>query len=315
MNFGELLLVGACAAGAMTWTLTLALRRSSHQLGLIDIPNARSSHRLPVPRAGGLSFVLVAPTIGVATLLLSGTCAPAGAGRLLVAALVVAAFSLADDRYGMPAGLKLIVHLIAAIAVADAGLILRDIALPDGSVLSMGWAALPATVLWIVGLTNAYNFMDGIDGLAGGQAVVTLVVIALLSDVQGDHAGLLAAVILGASVVGFLAHNWPPARIFMGDVGSAFLGFTFASWSLLPACSARSALPFLPWVAVMAPFLLDTGTTLIARAARREPLHMAHRQHLYQRLVDGGWSHRVVTLFYLGVALALGLLSVKAYDL
>jgi UDP-N-acetylmuramyl pentapeptide phosphotransferase/UDP-N-acetylglucosamine-1-phosphate transferase len=267
-----------------------------------------------MPRAGGLAFVVVAPVMGMLTFSWSGVPVPPGAGRILIVGLVVAAFSLGDDRYGLPAWLKLAVHLLGAIVVVAGGIVLTHIALPGGWFVSTGWAAIPATVLWIVGLTNAYNFMDGIDGLAGGQAVVTLVTIAWLSDLRGDQATVLAAVMLGAGVLGFLVHNWPPARIFMGDVGSAFLGFTFAAWALLPARSASGlALPFLPWVAVMAPFLLDTATTLIWRIARGEPWHMAHRQHLYQKLVDRGWSHLVVTSLYLAVALGLGFVSVSAY--
>lgn len=314
MTYSQILWVGGCVGVLAAWLLALALRRWSLSLGLMDVPNSRSSHVSPMPRSGGLAFVIVAPVMGILTFAWSGIPVPPGAGRILIAGLVVAAFSLADDRYGLPVWLKLAVHVLGSIAIMAGGMVLTQIVLPGGWVVSTGWLAIPVTVSWIVGLTNAYNFMDGIDGLAGGQAIVTLATIAWFAGLRSDHATALAAVMLAAGVLGFLVHNWPPATIFMGDVGSVFLGFTFAAWALLPSYSASGvALPFLPWVAVMAPFLLDTGMTLIWRIARGKEWHMAHRQHFYQRLVDRGWSHLVVTCLYLAVALGSGFISVSAY--
>lgn len=314
MTDSQILLVGGCVSALTAWLLTMVLRWSSSSLGLVDVPNARSSHVTPTPRAGGLAFVAAAPVVGMLTFDWSGIPVPPGAGRILIAGLVVAAFSLADDRYGLPVWLRLTVHLFGAIAVVAGGMVLTHVALPGGGIVSTGWLAVPVTVLWIVGLTNVYNFMDGIDGLAGGQAVVTLVTIASLACLLSDRATVLAAVILGASVLGFLVHNWPPATIFMGDVGSAFLGFSFAAWALLPGRSASGlAIPFLVWVAVMAPFLLDTSTAFIWRIAHGEHWNTAHRRHFYQRLVDRGWSHLAVTILYLAVALGLGLACVSAY--
>jgi UDP-N-acetylmuramyl pentapeptide phosphotransferase/UDP-N-acetylglucosamine-1-phosphate transferase len=314
VTFWHKLVIGGCLSGLAAWCLTLALRWWSPRLGFMDVPNMRSSHAKATARAGGLAFVIVAAVAWILMFGWAGIPVPRGAGRIYVVGLVVAALGLADDHHGLPAWLKLAVHLLGAIAVVAGGTVLTQIALPGGWAVATGWLAYPLTVIWIVGLTNAYNFMDGIDGLAGGQAIVTVVTVVWVAGSRSDRAMILAAVMLGAGVLGFLVHNWPPAKIFMGDVGSIFLGFTFAAGALLPSHGVSDKpLPFLPWVAVMAPFLLDTGTTLTGRLALGEPWHEAHRQHLYQRLVDRGWTHLAVTSLYLAIALGCGLAAASAY--
>ena len=154
--------------------------------------------------------------------------------------------------------------------------------------------------MWIVGLTNAYNFMDGIDGIAGGLALIAgsgWAIIGFLSGQQfvGDIGALIAA-----SNLGFLLHNWPPARIFMGDIGSAFLGFTLA---VLPLIAGRNdPRLFIVGFLVVWPFIYDALFTLARRLARKENIFEAHRSHIYQRLVIAGYSHRFVTLTYMGLA-------------
>jgi UDP-N-acetylmuramyl pentapeptide phosphotransferase/UDP-N-acetylglucosamine-1-phosphate transferase len=150
-----------------------------------------------------------------------------------------------------------------------------------------------------VGLTNAYNFMDGIDGIAGGQAVVAGVgwaIVGLLMDLPFVFifAGLLASTALG-----FLFHNWPPAKIFMGDVGSAFLGFSFACLAM--AGASREPSLAIAGVLLVWPFVFDTLFTFFRRLKNRENVFAAHRSHLYQRLVIAGYSHRTVTLIYMGL--------------
>jgi UDP-N-acetylmuramyl pentapeptide phosphotransferase/UDP-N-acetylglucosamine-1-phosphate transferase len=185
-------------------------------------------------------------------------------------------------------------------------------ALPLLGPLALGWFGLIMTFVWIVGLTNAYNFMDGIDGIAGGQAVVAGLGWTLLGWL--DHQPLVAALglLLAASSLGFLGHNWPPARIFMGDVGSAFLGFTLA---VLPVVAAQHN-PRLAWAGVLLvwPFVFDAAFTFLRRLRKRENVFAAHRSHLYQRLVIAGYSHRFVTLLYIGLALAGAVLALLWYS-
>jgi UDP-N-acetylmuramyl pentapeptide phosphotransferase/UDP-N-acetylglucosamine-1-phosphate transferase len=152
-----------------------------------------------------------------------------------------------------------------------------------------------------MGLTNAYNFMDGIDGIAGGQAVVAGLGWTIIGFMGEQSFIGLVGVLLAASSLGFLFHNWPPARIFMGDVGSAFIGFTLA---VIPILAAQRDPRFMVvGILVVWPFIFDTAFTLVRRLNNKENIFEAHRSHIYQRLVIAGYSHRFVTFIYMGLAL------------
>jgi UDP-N-acetylmuramyl pentapeptide phosphotransferase/UDP-N-acetylglucosamine-1-phosphate transferase len=283
------------------------LRRWAVKREILDHPNPRSSHADPTPHGGGLAIVVVTLS---GWLIYNWTSVdywpilPYVAGAVLIAAI-----SWLDDLWTLPTIVRLTVHAVAAgLAILSFGYWHTN-SLPVLNSFGLGWVGLPITFLWIVGLTNAYNFMDGVDGIAGMQAVVVGLGWALLGWL-GDQPHLIAMglLIAGASL-GFLGHNWPPARIFMGDVGSAFLGYTFAVLPLMtahvPHGDARLALvgAFLLWA-----FVFDTGFTFVKRALNGENVFSAHRSHLYQRLVIAGHSHRFVTLLYGGMAtLAVGL--------
>jgi UDP-N-acetylmuramyl pentapeptide phosphotransferase/UDP-N-acetylglucosamine-1-phosphate transferase len=223
---------------------------------------------------------------------------------VMAGALAIALLGLVDDLRPLPAVVRL-----AAQVLVSAGVVLAVGALPAPSLLAAGWIASILTVIWIVTLTNAFNFMDGIDGLAGTQALVAgggWAVIGLwVSSPEVTALGLL----LAAASAGFLLHNWHPASVFMGDAGSGFYGFLFAALPLV-ALSGQGSL-WLCAVLLMCPFLLDTGFTLIRRASRGENLLSPHRSHVYQRLVVTGRSHRQVTLAYAGLA-TLGVLAAVA---
>lgn len=309
----SLLFVIMTVAGILAWLATFFLRRWAPGLGLVDIPNERSSHRKPTARGGGLAFVIVAIVLLEIVALCSRTRLPAGIPALLIGSLLIAAASMVDDRWPLPPSVRFSAHLLGAVILVVGGGVVHEVSLPGGVVWSLGWLSLPLTLLWLVGLTNAYNFMDGIDGLAGGQAVIAAMIMAWLSQVHGVNGITLAMTVLAGSVLGFLFHNWPPARIFMGDVGSAFLGFTFAGWAVLAGGTRSSPLPFLAWAIVLAPFLFDTVATLISRIIRRQRWYEAHREHFYQRLTRRGWSHLAVTSLYLSIAAFLGLATMAYY--
>jgi UDP-N-acetylmuramyl pentapeptide phosphotransferase/UDP-N-acetylglucosamine-1-phosphate transferase len=303
----------ALISSAFTGLGTFALRHWAPKVGLVDIPNERSSHRKPTPRGGGLSFVIITPLMTIIAIFLLDAIVTPGIWALLVSCLLIAAVSLADDRWRLPVLVRFGAHVVGAlILIVGAGWI-REVALPGGAILSLGACGLPLTFIWIVGLTNAYNFMDGIDGLAAGQAVIAAATLCWLAHLQGQGFVALAMAIMAGSVLGFLPHNWPPAKIFMGDVGSAFLGFTFAGWAVLTSRIGTKPLPFLAWLVVMLPFIFDTITTLISRIVRRQRWYEAHREHFYQRLIRRGWSHLAVTSLYLGVSVFLGLVTILFY--
>lgn len=297
-----MLIAVAIAAFVASATGVAWFRRVAERRRLLDHPNERSSHLRPTPRGGGVVIVACTLLILGAVEVMRPAIARSELVALLFAGALIAGISWIDDVRSLRASVRLAVHIVAAAIVMSAFGPFDSIPVPIAGDVHLGAAAWPLTIIWIVGLTNAYNFMDGIDGIAGSQAVVAGAAWAMIGF-AGDPAVTFAAAVLASSSLGFLIHNWPPARIFMGDVGSAFLGFLFATLPLmsrLPSSDA-AAIGFL----VVWPFIFDTAFTFLRRLRRRERVFSAHRSHLYQRLVIAGWSHQTVTLLYSAIA-ALG---------
>jgi UDP-N-acetylmuramyl pentapeptide phosphotransferase/UDP-N-acetylglucosamine-1-phosphate transferase len=294
---------------ALSFLGVAALRRWAVRREMFDVPNERSSHTLPTPRGGGLAIVVVT----LAGFIIYDRASPDYWPILpyVFGALLIAVISWLDDLRTVPTPIRFAVHGAAAVLAILSFNYWHTTGIPLFNQLNLGWLGLPLTFLWIVGLTNAYNFMDGIDGIAGTQAVVVGLGWSLLGWFGGQpHLTAMGMLVAGSSL-GFLVHNWPPARIFMGDVGSAFLGYTFAVLPLMaahvPHADSRLALigALLLW-----PFIFDSVFTFLRRATRGENVFAAHRSHLYQRLVIAGCTHLFVTTLYaalalIGVALAL----------
>ena len=306
-----LILGSSILALGITWAGVGYFRRWAERRQILDLPNERSSHTLPTPRGGGLVVVVV-------TLLFASVCAAienGAAGRTFLVysagAVLIASVSWLDDLHPIPRWVRLAVHA-AASAVTVAGITYWSaLTLPFfGAVQLGGWGAL-MTALWVVGLTNAYNFMDGIDGIAGGQALVAG--LAWWFMCKGSFFPLdCLSLLVAAASLGFLIHNWPPASIFMGDVGSAFIGYTLAVFPLMYeslSADVDKGESLVMGVLFVWPFVFDTAFTFLRRLFRRENVFEAHRSHLYQRLVISGWSHRRVTILYIGLALVGGLLA------
>ena len=300
----------AAAGVAFLSSLLLAewFRRWAVRRDLFDHPNTRSSHTRPIPRGGGVGIVL-GFVLGLGLWLASGASLSPRALGWLMGALVVAAVSFADDIRSLPSSVRFATHLLAAALLTIAGV--QD----AGAGLLL---TIPLSFLWIVLVTNAYNFMDGIDGIAASQAVTLGIGCALAGTAVGNPLVSAAGSLLAAASAGFLLHNLPPSRLFMGDVGSTFLGFSFAALPLLGSLGVGGGkLPFEFGVAALAPFLFDVVVTLARRIVRRERWFEAHRSHYYQRLVQAGLTHGQVSLLYtvLGiVAAATALVSIGLAD-
>lgn len=297
----------ACASLVVNWLLVAFLIRYAPRIGLLDRPNARSLHTKVTPRGGGVGLVLVL-ALGMGAVLSLG--AVGGGLRFplifyLGAALFVASVSLRDDFKSLSAGLRFFCQLGVAIA-AVAGVATFKVAwLPLLGPVHFGWASGWLTIIWIIGLTNVYNFMDGIDGIAGVQGVIA----GLAWTAAGAGASTMTIALLGILIttgcLAFLWHNWSPAKIFMGDVGSAFLGYSFAVLPLLLLRSQQEpGVNFAPErvpvfaVLVVWPFIGDGFYTFLRRVRRSEAVWKPHRSHLYQRLAQSGWSHRQVSSLY-----------------
>jgi len=304
--FAELAGIGLAAAVA-TSLIVAGLVRLAPRLGLLDRPNKRSSHTRVTPRGGGIGFVIVVAA-GLLWLASDGRGGPHEnlARSLLIcgsAALILAAVSLRDDFKPLGAGVRLACQGALALGVVLGVGHLRFVSLPWVGAIDLGALGAPLTIVWLVGMMNVYNFMDGIDGIAGIQGLVAGAVWTLAGCIVDSWSVSVLGALLAGGSLGFLRYNWSPARIFMGDVGSAFLGFMFA---LLPLVALRSSntdpafLARLPLFALLAvwPFVGDGFFTFIRRAIKREIVWEPHRTHLYQRLTNLGWSHAQVSSLY-----------------
>jgi len=278
------------ALGWPVWRLLVARN-------IIDKPNERSSHTRPTARGGGIAIMAV--VVGGSLAL-----APASSGWLFLiapcVAVGVAMVSFIDDMRSVSAKWRFGCHAAGSIALLLAlGPGEFRLALAPGGAISV-WPPILFGVffLWLAGHTNAFNFMDGINGLAGFQAGITglgMVLLAGLSSGEWFSPAQQFTALLAAAAIGFLPHNFPKARMFMGDVGSAPIGLLLA-FSLLWLCKEHGWELLIPLALLHANFVLDTGVTLARRVLRGEEWHSPHREHFYQRLIRSGRSHAFVTL-------------------
>ena len=224
---------------------------------------------------------------------------------ILIMTGVISVLSFIDDRRGLQIGVRFGVQLLAAaILVIGSGLILLSTAVPMLGVVSWEWIAAPITILFLVWMANLYNFMDGMDGFAGGMTVIGCGLLGFLGW-QAHHPVIsVIATLQSVAAAGFLVHNFPPAKIFMGDVGSVSTGFLAAALMVL---GCRDGV-FDLWVPIIvfSPFILDATVTLARRVLRHEKVWEAHRDHYYQRLVLSGWGHRRTVLAEYGVMVLCG---------
>jgi UDP-GlcNAc:undecaprenyl-phosphate GlcNAc-1-phosphate transferase len=269
---------------------------------ITDIPNNRSSHAAPTPRSGGLGIFIVFLFVSLVFWVSNRGALPAWFFPFVLPATLIGAHSLYDDITGRSAIEKLLVQLIAAGIVVGSGLIIE---LPFGGY----WLSVITTVLWVVGLTNATNFMDGLDGLVSGIFSLALVFFCMILTSVGHYDLYLFGLTLIAGLMGFLIYNFPPAKIFMGDVGSCLLGFVYAMMVVIMLGDNHSPWVMLACVLLVFNLLFDVAFTVIRRFLRGDNVMQAHRSHLFQLMNRLGYKHLTVSLCYLGVTFVQGLLA------
>jgi Fuc2NAc and GlcNAc transferase len=257
---------------------------------LVDVPNDRSSHALPTPRGGGLGFVATFLAALVA-LYATGWMQANALLALFGASVVVAAVGFLDDHAHVSAKVRFLVHALAAAWV----FYYLDVRPGDAlGVVWPIWVSATLVVLFVVWLLNLYNFMDGIDGLAGAEAVTVAASGAALGFALWPESGLwLQPLLLASAAAGFLVWNLPPARIFMGDVGSGFLGVCLAAIALESLAVAPAW--FWAWMILLGAFVVDATFTLLRRMARGRAFYEAHRSHAYQHAARR-FGHKAATL-------------------
>lgn len=282
---------------SLSCVIVAVTRKRAIADGALDIPNHRSSHTIPTPRGGGFSIV-VTSLAAVFVLIVSHRLPVKTGFALMLGGGAVALVGWLDDRHHLGVRLRFGIHLASAVwALAMLGglpsMRIGSVTLTSPIILSC------LAVVGIVWSANLFNFMDGIDGIAGIQAACVGLGGGVLLVLSGDTGLAYCMFALGAASVGFLALNWHPAKIFMGDVGSGFIGFYIATVAV--ASENASAVPLLLWAMMMAVFVVDATATLIYRTIKGHPWSEAHRTHAYQLAVRSGLSHDRVALI-VGVA-------------
>jgi UDP-GlcNAc:undecaprenyl-phosphate GlcNAc-1-phosphate transferase len=285
----------ALAALALTLGATPLAMALARRAGALDRPGPRRIHRAPVPTMGGLGFALAVLAVAWLARILPGPARALELRPLLgltVAAIPILALGVVDDLRGMPPWAKLALQACAALVLVLFGYGIPVITNPFGEPFASGWLNLPLTMLWVMVVTNAINLIDGLDGLASGAVLIASLALWWVARSHSDlYVMFISALLIGGSL-GFLAFNFPPARVFMGDTGSQFLGLTLAAVSLLENRKATAALTLLfPIVALGVP-LADSALAFVRRALRGRPVFHADSEHIHHRLLRIGLSPR-----------------------
>jgi UDP-GlcNAc:undecaprenyl-phosphate GlcNAc-1-phosphate transferase len=294
------------AALVCTAIVVLPARWLAFRLGAVAEPGDRFIHRKPTARLGGLAMYL---GFGLSAALFSTSSATLG---LLLSAAVITTLMVFDDIHGVRPVVKLVFQLGASLlAIAVFGIYIHFISLPGGHFISLSLAAaIPLTLIWFVSLQNTINLIDGVDGLAAGVVAIVAATLLLAAINRGEtDIVILAGALIGACI-GFLLFNWHPARIFMGDSGSNFLGFTLAALSVLSVAKGTVVLALIVPVAALAIPIVDTAWAIVRRRLRGKSIATPDTEHLHHRLLDFGLSPReTVLVFYFGTAIfaAVGL--------
>jgi len=276
---------------------------------ILDHPNERSLHDSPTPRAGGLAIIIsMALFLGLLSVLTGFSLS--GFFWLAVSSILVAVVSYIDDHISLPFLLRLIVQTTAAGLLIYGGFFITDIQFPGFLLVLPDLVSYLVTGLFIVWMTNLYNFMDGMDGFAGGMAVIGFGTLAVVGWQAGADDFMRVNFVIAASSAGFLVFNFPPAKIFMGDVGSSFLGFLAAGSAIW--ASKLEVLPLWFSILIFSPFIVDATVTLLRRLLSGQKIWVAHKTHYYQILAQSGWGHKRTVLCEYGLMLLCAISAVVA---
>ncbi len=310
MRTASVAFIAATLAAAVA---TPAIRDLAHRWGALDHAlTSRKIHGKPIPRLGGIAIVLAFYAPLVALLFVDS-----GVGRsfyanpykafgLFAGGVAIAALGVWDDLKGADAKTKFAVQFAVAGAMYALGFRIDHIANPYGAPIQLGMLGLPFTMLWIAGVINALNLIDGLDGLAGGVALIAICSTFAIAVLQSHPLMILFTAALAGAVLGFLFYNFNPASIFMGDTGSMFLGFVLATTAIQTNHKSSTAVAIIvPIIALGVP-IADTLLAMARRAARGAPLFSADRGHIHHRLIALGLSHRQTVLVLYGASIVLG---------
>jgi len=290
---------------------THVFKRIAYRYQIMDIPNLRSSHSLPTPRGGGVAIFFSFYVVLFFTLFIfeKGAFNWKWVGGLFWGGMVVSFSGFLDDVKKLSLFYRLLAQIVAGLILILSGLSFKTIEIPFWKEIALGDWGIFLTLIWVVWIVNLYNFMDGIDGLAAGVGMIAAFFFSLVLGKTGNDLISLSGMILAGCNAGFLIHNFPPAKIFLGDIGSSLIGFLFAGLALIGNNHLKEPLPIWIPILLLGSFIFDTGVTLLRRMLKREKWFSAHRSHFYQRLTNFHLTHRQVSLIEYGVTVLLGLSS------
>ena len=296
-----------CAFSICLLTTPFA-KRMSIKLGAIDYPKKRGLHKEPIPRMGGLAIVLgfvitmllLLPFIEeIRTLQFAG---------FIGGAFVIVLLGMVDDIYNLGAKIKFAVQLFAALIVVFTGTTIDLVTWPIPAYLDN--FSIPFTIIWIIGVTNAVNIIDGVDGLAAGVSSICAATIMILCILTGSPLAVAFMAALAGSCLGFLPRNFNPAEIIMGDTGATFLGYVLAVSSILGVFKSYALLAVLIAILCLALPIMDTAFAMLRRLINRKPIMGADRGHLHHRLIDRGYNQKQTVLILYGISIISGMAAI-----
>ncbi|GAA4069291.1 MraY family glycosyltransferase [Amphibacillus indicireducens] len=289
-----------------TFLLVYPVKKIAFKFGFLDQPNKRKIHRHVTPRIGGLA-IFVGVAISLLYLRLNEPVMPA----IITGGIIIVIVGLIDDKYQIRPLVKLLGQLTTAIVVMSGGVMIEKITLPFLGMIEFNqFFAIFITVIWIVGVTNAINLIDGLDGLASGVTTIGLISILVMSIMDGNNIVIYLAVVLIASNMGFLYHNFYPATIYMGDTGAMFLGYSIAVISTLGLFKNVTLFSFILPIIILAIPIFDTLFSIVRRMLDGENILLPDKKHIHHRLLEAGFSHRATVLIIYAFSALFGLIAI-----
>lgn len=301
--------MGFAIALVSSYFITLLVEKLAIRVGAVDIPNERKIHVEPIPRLGGLA-IYISFSLSLLISLLIGHVDLSRLGSelwgILAGATFILVFGAIDDISELSAKVKLVGQTIAAIILFFLGSRIEFIGNPLGGLIYLGDLSIFLTLFWVVGLTNTVNLIDGLDGLAAGVCSIALIILTVIAFETGRCELAFICLILTGSLLGFLKHNFNPARIFMGDSGSMFLGFMLAAVTVQGVMKSAIAIALLVPIVIMGVPILDTAFAIFRRFRKKQPLTQADDDHIHHRLLHRGFSQRQTVLIIYAWTAMLG---------
>ncbi|MFO1444382.1 undecaprenyl/decaprenyl-phosphate alpha-N-acetylglucosaminyl 1-phosphate transferase [Bacillus sp. Bva_UNVM-123] len=299
------LLVAYIDALVTSLLITPLVIKFAIKFGAVDKPNARKVHSKVMPRLGGLAIF-----IGVLAGYFVGGLYNEKITGISVGAIIIIITGILDDKYELSAKYKLLGQLLAAAAVVGSGLTVDHLTIPFVGTFDLGLWTYPVTVFWIVAITNAINLIDGLDGLSAGISAIVIATIAFMAGVAGKPLILMISLILLGSTLGFLFHNFYPAKIFMGDTGALFLGYSISILSLLGLYKSVTLFSFIVPIIILGVPVFDTTYAIIRRIVNKKPISAPDKSHLHHRLLALGLSHRKTVLCIYGFGIVFSISAI-----